>query len=97
MDVVEPDHDGPSARDRLEQPAHGPERLAGRRGRFRDAHELGDALRDCVGILFALEQLADPGERVLRGCLPHDLRNRQIRRAFAVRDAAPDEHLRSFA
>jgi hypothetical protein len=45
VDVVEGDHDGPFARDRLEQPTNRPERLAGGGGRFRHTDELCNSLR----------------------------------------------------
>src|SRR5438270_10324265 len=97
MDVVEDEHDRTLARDRLDETTHGPERLAWSGRSLFQPGQLRHAARDLLGVVLALEQRRDALERRLMRCLANDLGDRQIRGAFAVRDAAADENARPLA
>ena len=94
VDVVERDDQRPLPRDRLEQAANRPERLA-RRGRsFCPADDLGDTLRDLLRVFRAGEQRRDPRHRRFGCGLLDDLGDREIRGAGAVRHTTADEDAR---
>ena len=94
MDVVQYEHERMLARKRLGEAAHGPERLSWSTGCVCQARQLRYSPRDLLGIVLALEQRGDPVEGRLMRCLADDLRNRQVRRTVAVRDATADKDSR---
>ena len=85
VDVLHADDERPPARDRLQRPAHGPERLlcGARRAAGRDRR--ADPLQDERRVVLALE-------RARKRCKPagfaDDLAEREERDAVAVRQAA---------
>ena len=97
VDVVEDDDERLLLRERLEQPAHGPERLLGRAAGAVPADDRGDPLGDDRGIR-ASDRRFDPGAHVL---LPErlgdDLRDRTEGDSLAVRQAAAGEDARALA
>ena len=92
MDVVENDDQRPLAGDDLQQAAYRPEGFACGGRSLGDPDDFRDAPRDLLGVVLAAELRAKRGQRYVRHGLAHDLGDRQIGRAGAVRHAAADEH-----
>ena len=97
VDVVEDDDERLLARQLLEQPAHGPERLLGRAARAVPAEDRGHALGDDRGVR-ASDRRLDPGSHViLAERLGDDLGDRAEGDPLAVREAGPAEDARPVA
>ena len=83
MYVLDDEDEGSPARDRLEEAAHGPERLLARPGLCpadRAQHPLGHE----VGAVDAVQEVVEAPEPA------HDLGQRPVRDSLAVRQAAAD-------
>ena len=94
LEVVEHDHDRPLSRERLQEPAAGPEDLLGS-GHLSDPGELRHAFGDRLPVLVVVEETRDTvAEGVGRSLigradrLLHDLDHGEERRPFPVRQAA---------
>ena len=76
MHIVDDEYQRLCVRDRLQQPAHRPERLLVRSGCLGDSDQLCDQQRDLFAVVGARQQRGDSGYRCLRGRLAHDRRER---------------------
>src|SRR6266545_2598428 len=92
VDVVEDEDDRPVSGDRLDEAADSPEGLARCCRSFGQSDQLGDPLRDLLGVVLLGKQLGDSRRRRFGRDLPDDLGQREVRGTLAVRDTATDEH-----
>ena len=93
VDVLEDDDEGPIAGEGLEELAHGPERLLGRRLGLRAADRSDDTLGDLSRRLLVCDQGRDGLLRValLAGEVADDLEEGEEGDPLAVREAAPGD------
>jgi hypothetical protein len=95
VEVVEDKHEGTAARERLEEPADGPERLVGGDLGLAEADEIRGATRDNLGVLFGPDERSELRARPFRrlrvveaGRLLERLGERPERNAVPVGQAA---------
>ena len=100
LQVVEDDHERAALRDPLEELAHRPGgHLAGAGAAAAETERVEDQLADQVGLVLAGKELGDRSARRLRAGrflaaqdLAHDLGQRPVRDALAVREAVAVQH-----
>jgi PAS domain S-box-containing protein len=99
VDVIEGEHDGPRAGDRLEEAAHGPKGLLGRDRVVAESDCGGDPLGDRLRLRIIPEHLNNPALGLIERRRPPDRRGRAYdigerpeSNSLAVREAAAKQH-----
>jgi hypothetical protein len=91
--VVEDEQNGLAGGERLEEAAQRPEELPRGGGTGGVSGQLRNVLADQLGVLVAGQERGDVRRDPLRNRLANRFGERQVRRALAVGDTAPDEDL----